>query len=415
MVIKLRLSQKLTIWNGDITRPGLGLTSTQTNLITERVSIIVHGASSINLQKPLVYMAEQVVYPSLAIGNLALSCRNLTRFIYVSTAYSSTFLEAGLEKKIEGHDGKFEENIRNIRSSVQMSATDELADLKAHGLTAQYETVRHPFPYSYAKHLTERLLLEMFTEAQKDAALTIFRPSCIGPAETRPYPFYEIPGSCPVSTAFASLIASPPRVQRFSSHLADPSSCATINEVPVDIVVNRLIAHTAFATTGCIHAAGGENGQIRTEDLSNAAKKFRKLWWRTPRYVWVDEYWKSENLCPLAKLFVIPGCSFTFVETKTNMIWEKMNEAERWRWPLYQHSKLSIVDSMIGREKSLQILLGTMIKRAYGLPASWTWMFMKMQSGGRKDMHDAADAMKKARMTWKVKSPGRKSKGKTRF
>lgn len=159
----------------------------------------------------------------------------------------------------------------------------ELSDLEAYGSTPEYEFSRHPFPYSYAKHLTERLLLEFFNEAQLGRVLLIFRPSCIGPAESKPYLFYEIlPGSSPTTAGLAAIIAYPPIRMKFSSHLLDPST-ATIDEVPVDMVVNRLIAHAAFESRGCVHAVGGSRGRRYTEDLFSAGVKLGRFWWARPK------------------------------------------------------------------------------------------------------------------------------------
>ena len=381
MTKQLRLSCKLTIWDGDITKPDLGLSAEQRQLVCDKVSVIVHSASSINLRRPLQYMTDQVIEPSLAIGSWALSCKDLTRFVYISTAFSSVFLEESPEGLAEGSRSHIEEQIRDIPSNPPISAQEELANLKMHGTCSKYTGVRHPFSYTYAKNLAERLLLDLFSEAKREDTLTIFRPCCIGPAESRPYPFYEIPGSCPISIVLAGALALPPTRQRFSSHLADPS-CATINEIPIDMVVNRLIAHAAFATSGCINATGGEACQMRITEFSQTAHKLRQFWWGNPTYRWTNDHWKSDKLSPLARLFVVFGCALTFSEKKTHLIWDRMGHVEQSKWPLYQITNLSTDERMAGREESLEILHGNIIKRAYGLPGPWKRIFLRR--GGKK-------------------------------
>lgn len=78
MVQKLRLSGKLSIWDGDITRPDCGLTQDQLAVIHEKVSLFIHGASTINLRKPLSDVSKEIIYPSLALAKMALGCANLT-------------------------------------------------------------------------------------------------------------------------------------------------------------------------------------------------------------------------------------------------------------------------------------------------------------------------------------------------
>ncbi|KAK5991659.1 Putative fatty acyl-CoA reductase [Cladobotryum mycophilum] len=374
MVQELRLSGKLVIWDGDITHPDCGLTVDQVSLIHDKVSLFIHGASTINLQKPLVEVAKHIIYPSLTLAKMALGCANLTRFVYISTAYTNAFLRKALNGSVERYDAVIEEDIHHIRSHPSASAAMELSDLEAYGSTPEYEFVRHPFPYSYAKHLTERLLLEFFNEAQLDHMLLIFRPSCIGPAESKPYPFYEVPGSSPVTVCLAAAVACPPMTLNFSSHLKDPST-ANIDEVPVDIVVNRLIAHVAFESSGCVHAVGGSRGRHTTDELFNAVIQFRRFWWAYPKITWYDDYWKSDRLCKPARLFVITGCSFIFDEAKTDLIWDRMSVSERSTWPLYQCENSSTDERVAGRQKALALIVGRMINKFYGLPAHLTWLF----------------------------------------
>ncbi|KJZ72077.1 hypothetical protein HIM_08532 [Hirsutella minnesotensis 3608] len=356
MVKALRLSGKLVIWEGDITRPGCGLTTDQVALVHEKVSIFIHGASTINLQKSLDHVAQQIIYPSVALAEMALACANLVKFVYISTAYANAFIPKACDAAWVGCEAAIAEDINYIRSGCWATASMELSDLKAYGSTPEYEFVQHPFPYSYAKHLTERLLLEAFNKAQRDSALLIFRPSCIGPAESWPYPFYEVPGSCTTTAALAAFIANPPTTMRFSSYLLD-TSAATIDEVPVDIVVNRLVAHVAFESSGCVHAVGGSKGRHRIEDVFHIASRLRRFWWGRPKLVWCREDWKSPRLCTLARLFTIAGCSFVFEESKTERIWDRMSGAERSVWPLWSCQDIPVLDNLVGREKACMALI----------------------------------------------------------
>lgn len=374
MVLKLQMSGKLTIWEGDVTLPNCGLTKDQLDVIHHNVSIFVHSASSINLQLSLANISRQIVYPSLAIARIALGCSKLEKFVYVSTAYASAFFRGTDTTETEGPEAVLKEDVRTIRS-VHTPASTELSDLETYGTTPEFTFVQHPFSYSYAKHLTERLLLEMFDEAQLGHRLLVFRPSCIGPAESKPYPFYELPGSSPVTTIIAMVAASPPVRMKMSSYLSNPSE-AVVDEIPVDMVVNRLIAHVAFGSSGCVHAVSSTKRRRRTEEWWTDAMPIRRFWWGRPRIVWTKENWKSDNLCKVAKLFVLLGCSFTFEDLKTEAIWDKMNQGDREKWPLWQCQNLSALQSAIGRRDTVVKIMGFILSKLYGLPTYLTWLFI---------------------------------------
>lgn len=55
---------------------------------------------------------------------------------------------------------------------------------------------------------------------------------------------------------------------------------STIDEVLVDVVVNQLIAHIAFETSGCVHAVASASGRRSFLDMYNAIARLRRArWW----------------------------------------------------------------------------------------------------------------------------------------
>lgn len=361
---------------GDITRPACGLSQTDVKMIHDNVSIFIHGASTINLQKPLPEIGREVVYPSLTLAEMALGCTKLTQFVYISTAYSSTFLRPTTDGRLEGSDATITEKLNQIHYDPSRSAEDELSDLNTLGSTPEYESVEFPSPYSYGKHLSERLILRRFRESGLDKTVLIFRPSCIGPAESRPHPFYEIPGSSPGTTFFGALMAMPPTKFIISTNLSDPGA-ATLDETPVDMVVNRLIVHVARGSSGCVHAVAGIEGGQNIEAIIQAASKFRRRWWGCPELVWSYDHWKSDKQSALAKIFVILGSSFAFDECKTERLWDMMSDYERSVWPLWPFRNLSLLESGIGRQEAAKAITGRIIARQYRLPKSFVRLFYK--------------------------------------
>lgn len=57
--------------------------------------------------------------------------------------------------------------------------------------------------------------------------------------------------------------------------LMDPWKNTTLDEVPVDVVVNRLVAHIAFGSDGCVHAVSGASYRRSPVQLLGAMNKLR--------------------------------------------------------------------------------------------------------------------------------------------
>lgn len=343
------------------------MTEEQTQIMYQTVSVFVHGASTINLQKPLSEVARVIVHPSLNLAGLALRCPKLERFVYISSAYASTFLRETPDGRVTGFDATVSEDVNCIRDDASRTASLELSEIDALGSTLEYEVVRHPYAYTYAKHLTERLLLQMFREIGRDRDLLIIRPSCIGPAVADPFPFYEIPGSSPGTSLLAAFITTPPTTVLVSSHLADPAT-ATVDELPVDYVVNHILVHVAFGTCGCVHAVAGADGRHSVTALWHGALELRRAWWGRPSLSWRNTHWKSEELSALARLFVICGCSFLFENDKSKIVWQGMGASERQAWPLWPISPIRVEELLAGRSNSAKALAKRIIARQYCLP-----------------------------------------------
>lgn len=76
-----------------------------------------------------------------------------------------------------------------------------------------------------------------------------------------------------------AIISSLPVKARCRSNLVDATE-STIDEVLVDVVVNQLIAHIAFETSGCVHAVASASGRRSFLDMYNAIARLRRArWW----------------------------------------------------------------------------------------------------------------------------------------
>ena len=348
----LRNSDKIRIFDGDLKKNKLGLTDEATSEIRDTATIYIHAASSINLHRPLPSIASSIVSPSLELADLALSSPHLTTFAYISTAYANAHL---CHLHPSGTDTFVAEKVYSLRPCGVDSTLLEHADLCASGTSAEYAHHNFPFPYAYAKHLTERLLQARFSHLGRLSSLLIVRPSIIGPALREPFPCYEIRGSAPVTAFVAGLMTTLSLRMAFASGFSDPFNQSTIDEVPVDIVVNRIIMHISRTSSGCVHAVAGIRARRNFADLWQRAMSERRLPWK-PRIAWRDVDWRETSLHPIPRTFVVTGTSFTFEDRKVDGLWEGLTEGERALFPLWLRYPSENVDLHLRRSGMMNVL-----------------------------------------------------------
>lgn len=335
IVDDLQTCNKIQVLTGDVTLQDFGLDKDTLHDLQSKVSIYIHSASSINLKAKLREMTSIVVEPSLVAAHMALTFPNLERFVFVSTAYANGHLHWLPVEEGKRGDCVVEERIYPLR--LVTSDDDphaELKNIKEFGTTPEYSCLSHPYAYSYAKHLAERLLMRTFEAAGCKQQLLILRPSCIGPAEQEPLPHFEVAGSTPLTTFTSAVIMASPGNARCLSNLDQPAE-ATTDEVPVDVVVNRLVVHLAIGTSGCVHAVSGASHRRNTVMLFEAMADNRCRWWGRPVMTWCREGTPEGKLWATSKLYKILGCSFLFREEKTQEVWNLMDPLMKQQWPLY--------------------------------------------------------------------------------
>lgn len=326
----MRTSNRIEVLDGDITQPNFGL-STESLAAVMEASVVIHAASSINLAHPLTRIAKSVIYPSLELAKLVLNSTNLDRFVYISTAYSN----AHLHQMHDLVDTEINEQLYPLKTG---EAEEELEQISSTGTTQTFEAYPFPFAYSYAKHLTERLLSTRFDKGHQSQKLLIVRPSIIGPALAEPFPYYGTLGSVPGTAFMSGLVLTTSLNMTFASPFDDPDTQSNIDEVPVDIVVNRIVTHTAAGSTGCVHAVAGKEGRRTFKAAWDIAMKLRALPW-TPGLTWKTIDWGCEEVHAVPRIFKVFGTSYLFDQSKTDALWEKgMTLEERLNFPLYLRS-----------------------------------------------------------------------------
>ncbi|KAJ5726817.1 hypothetical protein N7493_005844 [Penicillium malachiteum] len=329
VVEKMANPRLVTAMEGDILEINMGLKSEHISLLRLRTDIVIHSASSIALLQPLEKLVGPVINATEQLGQLALGWDRLECFVYVSTAYANAFLysrsDGTADLKIkesiypiidQEHEENFDEN-KNLK--------EEFREVQDTGSSSAFRNGDFPWAYAYAKHLAERLLEGKFSSSGK--RLLIIRPSAIEPAQSFPYRQFCFPMSTPHVICTAALALTFSRIVRISSRMKQPKSDSNIDYVPVDVVVDRLLAHLSYGTSGPVHAVAG-TARISFDESWNSAVAFRRFPY-DPSLAWTSKPWNSKTLHPIARIYCICGTSITFTEDKTISLWQRMSNSER--------------------------------------------------------------------------------------
>jgi len=312
----------VTVLEGDILKPNLGLFGQELEILHRRVNIVVHSASSISLVHPLNKLSKSIIGASESLANLGVEFQHLERFIYVSSAYSNSHLAQAHGKG----DTCVDEKIYNLSKSSK-DVNNEWQEVQKTGSSIEYRSHNFPWAYGYAKHLTERLLYDIFANANLSGRLFLLRPSIIGPAQAHPYPGFSLPLSTPMTLFQAATALTPSFQIRVATKYDIPEKEGTNDQVPVDVVVDRLLVHLACGTSGPVHAVSGGLARQTLAAAWRDACRVRNYPW-TPRPKWVMDDWHSSNLHPIARFYVILGTSYLFIEGKTTDLWNDCSDEE---------------------------------------------------------------------------------------
>jgi fatty acyl-CoA reductase len=361
---RLLNKRHLTAIDGDILLLDMGLSQKDLSTLRKNVNLVIHSASSINLAKPLRSLSKVIVGASEMMAEFALTCEALDRFVYISTAYANSHLCPS------NHiiDVKINEDI--YEPSCYPNVTKEWAEVQQFGTSQVYKEHDFPWSYAYAKNLTERLLLHRFTQTGVECKLLIVRPSIIGPAQAFPFTGYSVPRSTPSTMLATGLALSPAWSAVIATKATEPESEVYSDEVPVDVVVDRLLGHLAMGTYGCVHAVSGKRSRFTLQAWLQSAAKLRRLPW-VIRPLWRPLDWKSPAQHPLARLYVILGTSFHFSEDKTVELSYNtlVNDCEG----LQLFTTINLVEQLLSRTKHIHDVINHIASKSM-----WAWLVVKL-------------------------------------
>ena len=351
----LTQSERITILDGELGDTAtMNLSHEELQMLKTTVHIIIHAAASIELKNSLRELSYTVIAPTLCLTQYALKFAYLERFVFLSTAY----VNAHLWQISKSADVAVDERVYPLENGSECpyeTAPDVWKEVQKTGTSGEYEAHDFPWPYAYAKHLSERLVLQKAAEKNALDKILIIRPSVVGPADELPFPGFNVAYSTPSTACAAAYALHPGRKIRLATRCDNPDQQATIDEVPVDVVADRLLMHVALGTSGCVHAVSGENGRLRIEEWWNAFKTERRLPWNI-KPVWTSNDWHSTSLHHVARNFKIIGTSFAFSDEKMNEVVKKLSADEKENLKLFADRSRPYSHSLVHRRHHIRAI-----------------------------------------------------------
>lgn len=118
----------------------------------------------------------------------------------------------------------------------------------------------------------------------------------------------------------AAGVALAPSVKiRMSTRLENPETESTFDDVPVDVVVDRLLAHLVKTSSTIVHAVGGKCSRYKFEVYWRQALQIRRIPW-IPKLISTRLDWHSPKIHPIPRIFKVIGTSFNFSEKETERL-----------------------------------------------------------------------------------------------
>lgn len=203
---------------GELTQTDCGISPADVELLTGKLTHIVHCAASVEFDLPLLDAAQANITSALNMLELARRCKKLKQMVSVSTAY------------VTPHTGDtapaYEKLVPMPRdpATVYQSILDGTANEKV--LLAE---TGHPNTYTFTKCITEHLL----HARRGNVPLCIVRPSIVSATWQHPFPAWI--DSAAAFAGFVLLIGA----GHMRVLVAQPKACLDV--VPCDVVADRAL------------------------------------------------------------------------------------------------------------------------------------------------------------------------------
>lgn len=217
---------KLVPIRGDLTLPGLGISSADISVLTNHVSLVFHSAATVKFDEPLKRSVDMNVLGTRRLVELCHKMNHLEALVHVSTAYCNCDRE-------EVDEVIYEPPVppQKIIDTIEWMDEDLVGVLTPHLIKGR------PNTYTYTKALAETLLIE----ESGTLPVAIVRPSIVTAAWKEPYPGWVDNFNGPTGL----IVATSKGILR-SMH-CNSSSIADL--IPVDVVINLVITVAWYTAT----------------------------------------------------------------------------------------------------------------------------------------------------------------------
>ena len=205
--------------SGDLLSPGMGLSVSDREILTNEVSVIIHSAASVEFDLPLEQATQINTDGSLEVLRLGKECLNLKSYVHISTCYVNGNQFGTIAEKV--YDCPY--NPQEMYEYIKSSRPETLALKKDKILNGW------PNTYTFTKFLTEHLILQQ----KENVPVLICRPSIIAAGLFEPEPGWLDNISAASAVFFASGLGLIRSIPGSVWNIADL--------VPVDLCANMII------------------------------------------------------------------------------------------------------------------------------------------------------------------------------
>lgn len=235
---------------GELSEANFGLDQEFYEKLIDEVNIVYHVAATIRFNSHLGTAIKINLVGTQVVLNFTKSLRNLSSFVYVSTAFcNSCYLNQGIKEQVypsnyDPHDMiKLVDTNNNVNEELPKTGTKQLQDIL--GI--------HPNTYTFTKQLAENLI----EKEMKNLPAGILRPSIV-------YGTYKDPDPGWVGSANNGHIGFLAGYSKGLFRTMGGDADSVMDLIPCDYVVNAGIvlswycATRPIATPEVIHCTSGE-------------------------------------------------------------------------------------------------------------------------------------------------------------
>lgn len=167
------MMKKITIVNGEISQPLLGLNEEELKYVVERTEIIIHLAASLKLEATLRPNILMNLTGTKNVIDIAKMVKNLLLMVHTSTAFCNVD-HATVDEVVY----EFPHRPMDLIRMAEWMSESAMAKIQKDVL------MFHPNTYTYTKRLAEILVRDEFIENK--LPLCIVRPSIVTPSFWEP-------------------------------------------------------------------------------------------------------------------------------------------------------------------------------------------------------------------------------------